>query len=61
MAVRARQYDELPFDAVRKYRVVLAEGRGVAWPMNHTFNGKRAVPVVSVGAARGPELGFAKE
>ncbi len=38
-----------PSDAVRKYRVVFAEGRGVAWPMNHTFNGRRAVPVVSVG------------
>ena len=37
-----------PSDAIRRYRVVFAEGRGVSWPMDHTFNGQRAVPVVSV-------------
>ena len=37
-----------PSDAIRKYRVVFGEGRGVAWPMNCTFNGQRAVPVVAV-------------
>ncbi len=29
---------EDPSDALSKYRVVFAEGRGVAWPMDNTFN-----------------------
>lgn len=37
-----------PSDAIAKYRVVFAEGRGVAWPMDQTFNHQRAVPVIGV-------------
>ena len=37
-----------PESALRKYRVVFAEGKGVAWPMNTTFNAQRAIPVVGV-------------
>ena len=35
-------------DAIRKYRVVFGKGRGVAWPVDQTFNGQRAFPVITV-------------
>jgi len=37
-----------PGDGLRKYRVVFAEGRGVAWDMGGTFNGERGVDMVGV-------------
>ena len=37
-----------PGNTIFKYRVVFAEGRGVAWPMDKTFNAQEAVPVVGV-------------
>ena len=37
-----------PGNTLCKYRVVFAEGRGVAWPMDKTFNAQHAVPVVGV-------------
>ena len=43
--------DELakdPADAVKKYRVVFAEGKGVAWDMGKTFNAQRGIGVVSI-------------
>lgn len=46
-----RLKDELalePADALRKYRVVFAEGRGVAWAKEKTFNGKNGIPVTDV-------------
>lgn len=43
-----RQLALEPGDALRKYRVVFAEGKGVAWPMNRTFNAERNIPVLGV-------------
>jgi uncharacterized protein YbjT (DUF2867 family) len=43
--------DELakdPADAVKKYRVVFAEGKGVAWDMGKTFNAQRGIGVVGI-------------
>ena len=43
--------DELakdPADAVKKYRVVFAEGRGVSWDMGKTFNAQRGIGVVGI-------------
>lgn len=37
-----------PGNAIAKYRVVFAEGRGVAWPIDQTFNHQRAVQVINV-------------
>ncbi len=37
-----------PDSALRKYRVVFAEGKGVAWAMEKTFNAQRAIPVAGV-------------
>ena len=37
-----------PNDALAKYRVVFAEGRGVAWPKSETFNAQRELPVVDL-------------
>ncbi len=37
-----------PGDAIKKYRVVLAEGKGVAWAMSQTFNAQRGIEVVGV-------------
>ena len=37
-----------PDDALAKYRVVFAEGRGVAWPKSGTFNAQRELPVVGL-------------
>jgi hypothetical protein len=36
-----RQLGEEPQDALRKYRVVFAQGRGVAWDSARTFNAQR--------------------
>ncbi|HEV3427363.1 MAG TPA: aromatic alcohol reductase, partial [Paraburkholderia sp.] len=36
---------EAPNDSLRKYRVVFAEGRGVAWDKQHTFNAQRGLVV----------------
>jgi hypothetical protein len=40
-----RQLAADPHDAVRKYRVVFAEGRGVSWDKQQTFNGQREIAV----------------
>lgn len=37
-----------PNSALCKYRVVFAEGRGVAWPVDRTFNAQKALPVVGI-------------
>jgi hypothetical protein len=37
--------DEEPQDALRKYRVVFAQGRGVAWNKTRTFNAKKNIRV----------------
>lgn len=49
---RAWSVDELkrklvqePGDSLRKYRVVFAEGRGVAWDQQSTFNAQRGIAV----------------
>jgi hypothetical protein len=43
-----RQLAEEPHDGLRKYRVVFAEGRGVAWDMAQTFNAQRGIGVCSL-------------
>ncbi len=43
--------DELmrdPTNDLKKYRVVFAQGKGVAWPMRDTFNAQREIETVSV-------------
>lgn len=43
--------DELakdPADAIKKYRVVFAEGKGVSWDMDKTFNAQRGIAVMGV-------------
>ncbi len=37
-----------PEDPMKKYRLVFAEGKGVAWEMEKTFNMQRGIPVVGV-------------
>jgi len=43
--------DELakdPANAIKKYRVVFAEGKGVSWDMAKTFNSQRGIGVTGV-------------
>lgn len=40
-----RHLGEEPQDALRKYRVVFAQGRGVAWDRTRTFNAQRNIQV----------------
>jgi hypothetical protein len=43
--------DELakdPNDAIKKYRVVFAEGKGVSWEVGNTFNAQRGIEVLGV-------------
>jgi hypothetical protein len=37
-----------PANAIKKYRVVFAEGRGVSWDMAKTFNAQRGIGVTGV-------------
>ncbi len=37
-----------PHNAIKKYRVVFAEGKGVSWDMAGTFNAQRGIKVVDV-------------
>ncbi len=37
-----------PDNAIKKYRVVFAEGRGVAWNLDQTFNVKHEIKTVGV-------------
>jgi hypothetical protein len=39
---------EKPDSSIRKYRVVFAEGEGVAWDMDRTFNAQRGMAVCSM-------------
>ncbi len=48
---RSRLRDELaadPTNPLRKYRVVFAEGNGVSWGVDQTFNAQRGIEVVGV-------------
>lgn len=45
-----RNLGEAPEDALRKYRVVFAQGRGVAWDMTRTFNAQRNLRVCGLEA-----------
>ncbi|HEX7912535.1 MAG TPA: aromatic alcohol reductase [Paraburkholderia sp.] len=40
-----RELAQEPHDALRKYRVVFAEGRGVAWDPQSTFNAQKGIAV----------------
>ncbi|MBK5150038.1 hypothetical protein PQR12_10065 [Paraburkholderia nemoris] len=40
-----RKLAEEPHDALRKYRVVFVEGRGVAWDQQSTFNAQQGIAV----------------
>lgn len=44
-------------DVMKKYRVVFAEGRGVSWGMERTWNVKRGVEVMGVEAFAREKLG----
>ncbi|WP_297836087.1 aromatic alcohol reductase [Pseudomonas sp.] len=37
-----------PLDPIKKYRVVFAEGKGVAWDQTHTFNHQRKIDLTTV-------------
>jgi hypothetical protein len=37
-----------PDDAIKKYRVVFAKGKGVAWGLEKTFNAQKGIDTVSV-------------
>jgi hypothetical protein len=37
-----------PSDNLKKYRVVFAEGKGVSWELEKTFNGRKGIQVQSV-------------
>lgn len=37
-----------PDDAIKKYRVVFAQGMGVSWGLDQTFNAQRGIEVVNV-------------
>jgi NmrA-like family protein len=39
-----------PDNAIKKYRVVFAEGKGVSWNLDETFNGQRGIGVLGVKA-----------
>lgn len=39
---------EDPDNTIKKYRVAFAEGKGVAWEMNKTFNTQKGIEVVDV-------------
>jgi hypothetical protein len=43
-----RQLAEEPENGLRKYRVVFAQGRGVAWDVNQTFNARQGIRVCSL-------------
>lgn len=36
-----------PTNFVKKYRAIFGAGKGVAWPMEHTFNGKMGISTTS--------------
>ncbi|WP_144163199.1 aromatic alcohol reductase [Paraburkholderia sp. BCC1885] len=40
-----RQLEQEPDDSLRKYRVVFAQGRGVAWDKHRTFNAQKGIAV----------------
>lgn len=42
------QLAQAPHDAIKKYRAVFAEGKGVAWEKSRTFNQQRAIDVMDV-------------
>ena len=47
----ARLKEELaqdPDNATKKYRVAFAEGLGVAWPREQTFNARRGIKTMDV-------------
>ena len=37
-----------PTDSIKKYRLVFAEGKGVSWPLDKTFNAQRGIEVSTV-------------
>ena len=43
-----QQLEAHPDDALAKYRMVFAEGRGVSWPQTSTFNHERGIPVTAL-------------
>ena len=40
--------DANPDDPIKKYRAVFSEGKGVAWPKQHTFNAKQGFHLTTV-------------
>lgn len=50
VAALKRELAREPGNTLRKYRVVFAEGRGVAWDKAHTFNAQRRIAVQGLDA-----------
>ena len=48
VAMLKDQLAQDPGNAIRKYRLVFAEGIGVAWPVGGTFNAERGMQLVGV-------------
>lgn len=48
IAALRHELTQSPADALKKYRVVFAEGTGVAWEHATTFNAAQGIGVVSV-------------
>jgi uncharacterized protein YbjT (DUF2867 family) len=44
----AGELTQEPADSLRKYRLVFAQGRGVSWAKDGTFNEKNGIPVTDV-------------
>lgn len=43
-----KELEEDPENVVRRYRVAFAEGKGVSWPKEATFNGVRGIDVTGI-------------
>ena len=43
-----RELEADPDNAIKKYRAVFAEGKGVAWEMDQTFNAQRGIATTDV-------------
>ena len=46
---------------IKKYRAVFAQGRGVAWPKDTTFNGRHAIATTTAEQWALAHLGDAKK
>lgn len=40
--------EDQPENGIFKYRIIWAEGRGIAWDVNRSFNGERSIPMQNI-------------